>query len=547
MNPEDETLPAQTSDAPRSVARPTDIPSAVGRFEIESKLGEGGMGVVLLATDPLLGRRVAIKVLRGANDASAKRRLLREAQGTAKLAHENVIVVHEVGEHHDQVYLAMEYIAGETLKRSQARRDWRGVLELYARAGRGLQAAHDAGLVHRDFKPDNVLVGTDGRLRVTDFGLVAATGEVPEPSARRDDSELSAKLTHTGAVLGTPRYMAPEQHRGEAVDARADQFAFCVALYEALYDQQPFAGTTHAELAENVVAGRLAPPPPSEIPDRVRDAVLRGLRRDREERYPSMRDLLVQLLVSPSRRRWPVALGLAIVAVAIAGGVFAITRSPDDEPKPAAVQAPAVATAPPPVVEAPVSTLEVFSLRPALGAFDDGELGFAAEKYDEAAQSYERAHTDLKVPQLLYNVGACFYMKGKRDGDVAAYRRATELYTQYLASDPIAPGVAAAVDAIRAEIARIEGGGARTPSGIHLDDPKPRGFVLLISNPAGATVYVDDPAKGPIGTTPWSGTLDGPHTIFIAKPGYTGIERTNDYHRSKLLVIQATLAPIETK
>src|SRR5262249_38591154 len=152
-------------------------------------------------------------------------RLLREARAMAKVVHDNVIVVHEVGTHDERVYLAMEYVAGTTLARWQTGKPWREVAAIYERAGRGLAAAHDAGLVHRDFKPENVLIGDDGRVRVTDFGLVAAPNEAPAKGAVTA-VELGATLTHTGAVLGTPRYMAPEQHLGEAVDARADQFSF---------------------------------------------------------------------------------------------------------------------------------------------------------------------------------------------------------------------------------------------------------------------------------------------------------------------------------
>ena len=271
----------------------------IGRFHVESKLGEGGMGVVLLANDPLLGRHVALKVLRRGDDGEgtegARRRLLREAQGVAKLVHENVIVVHDVGTHDGQVYLAMEYVAGGTLRSWQAKRTWREVLATYVRAGRGLAAAHAAGLVHRDFKPDNVLVGDDGRVRVTDFGLVAAIGEAPGVAAP-SGGELGVAMTRTGTIMGTPRYMAPEQHAATGVDARADQFAFCAALYEALYDAPPFPDVDYFALRARVLAGDVAPvPADSNVPVAVRDAVLRGLRVDRDERFGSMAELLAVL------------------------------------------------------------------------------------------------------------------------------------------------------------------------------------------------------------------------------------------------------------
>ncbi len=530
---QDDTLPADTVDATSSSTRTGSI-QTIGRFAVEAKLGEGGMGVVLLATDPLLGRRVAIKLLRGDSiDDSAKRRLLREAQATARLSHENVIVVHEVGTHDDQIYVAMEYVAGETLRSRQAHHGWREVVELYARAGRGLLAAHDAGLVHRDFKPDNVLVGDDGRLRVTDFGLVAATNAATEPvSTEHRESELGSRLTQTGAIMGTPRYMAPEQHRGDPVDARADQFAFCASLYEALYGQPPFAGATYAELAANVVAGTLAPLPPSDVPPRIRDGILRGLNRDRSDRHASIRDLL-PLLSSPARRRWPLVAGVAAGLIAVATVALVVASRPNTRPASA--------------VEGSTSQLDVASLKRANMAFDEGRTSFRAGKYDDAARSFEGGYAALKAPQMLFNAGASYYMTAKRDGDASRYRRAAERYTSYLASDPIAPGVADAIESINLEAARLEAGGDRTapsPAIRSATDPLLRGLLVVISDPPGATVYVDDPAKGPVGTTPWSGTLDGKHTIYLAKPDYTQMEYASTYDAHEFLVFRGTLKPI---
>ena len=338
---------AATVGDPGLVANARALPAkTIGRFEIKSQLGEGGMGVVLLATDPLLGRKNALKVLhRGADDDRAKRRLMREAQGIAQVTHDNVIVVHEVGTHEDQVFVAMEYVSGGTLTRWQNdKRTWREVLAMYQLAGRGLVAAHEAGLVHRDFKGDNVLVGDDGRVRVTDFGLVAAmgTGESSDltktEQALRKESELAVSLTQTGAVMGTPRYMAPEQHLGQPLDARADQFAFCVALYEALYKQPPFAGESYQVLMCNVLAAEVVPPPESsDVPIAIRDAVLRGLARQRDDRHPSMRALLEALtldatppMASVPKRRWWLVAALAVPLVGLAGGVAYWSYETDD-------------------------------------------------------------------------------------------------------------------------------------------------------------------------------------------------------------------------
>ncbi|MBZ0232031.1 MAG: serine/threonine protein kinase, partial [Deltaproteobacteria bacterium] len=211
------------------------------------------MGRVFAAYDPRLDRRVAIKVLlaRARSEqwrTQAHARLLREAQAMARLSHPNIVTVYEVGELGADLFIAMEYVKGATVRGwlEAEPRDWRDVIEVFLQAGRGLAAAHAAGLVHRDVKPDNILVGDDGIVRVTDFGLVGATGG----SEARDGGALTGELTETGTIVGTPRYMAPEQHRGAAVDARTDQFAFGVALYEALYRQRPFAGDTAAELSK---------------------------------------------------------------------------------------------------------------------------------------------------------------------------------------------------------------------------------------------------------------------------------------------------------
>jgi serine/threonine protein kinase len=198
------------------------------------RIGAGGMGVVYAAYDPELDRRVALKLLRPdrfGSDAD-RLRLLREAQALARLADPHVVSVYDTGTFGDRVFVAVELVEGETLRQwlgglRAAPRSWREVLARFLPAGRGLAAAHAAGLVHRDFKPENVLLGRDGRVRVADFGLAEAA---PEPGGK-----LAALPAEWGLVLGTPAYMAPEQLRGIAVDARSDQFSFCVALFEALY------------------------------------------------------------------------------------------------------------------------------------------------------------------------------------------------------------------------------------------------------------------------------------------------------------------------
>jgi len=291
-------------------------PVHLGRYRILDRLGQGGMGVVYLGQDDELDRKVAIKILRHdlAPSSAGRSRLLREAQATAKLSHPNVVHVYEVGHEADQVYLAMEYVAGDTLRRwNQTTRDWRDVVAMYVGAGEGLAAAHAVGLVHRDFKPDNVLVGRDGRPRVVDFGLArlddVTTTRESTVGARDTAPRKSVDVTATAGFAGTPAYMAPELHAYHRADARSDQFAFCVSLFEALYGRRPFGGETITQIDEQVV---LAPPVPIDpaqhaVPKAVHDAVLRGLARRPGERFASMGELLDELRrasARPRKRRW---------------------------------------------------------------------------------------------------------------------------------------------------------------------------------------------------------------------------------------------------
>jgi serine/threonine protein kinase len=208
--------------------------SSIGRYTVLQMLGAGGMGVVYAAFDPELDRKVAIKLLHvqlaPREGTTGATRLLREAQAMARLSHPNVIAVHDVGTHDGQVFMAMEFVEGQTLgdELGARPRGWRDVVGLYVAAGRGLAAAHRSGLVHRDFKPDNVMIDREGRVRVLDFGLACSRAD--SPLAKIDatsTSSLDIRLTATGAVMGTPAYMAPEQHMGQAADERCDQFAFC--------------------------------------------------------------------------------------------------------------------------------------------------------------------------------------------------------------------------------------------------------------------------------------------------------------------------------
>ncbi|HEX3757117.1 MAG TPA: serine/threonine-protein kinase, partial [Kofleriaceae bacterium] len=310
-------------DAARELARGT----VVGRYEIAYRIGEGGMGVVYAARDPELDRMVAIKLLHGDGDPRMQDRLRREAQAMAQLAHPNVVAVHDVGAFGRHVFIAMEYVAGETLARwSSTTRHPHEILEVYRAAGRGLAAAHAVGIVHRDFKPENVVIGGDGRPRVGDFGLARAAGtqgEIHGPDGVR--AAASGERTAPGLLLGTPYYMAPELYRGAEADARSDQFSFCVALFTALHGVRPFAGDRVDELAANVCAGRLRSAPTAGVPRRIRAAIERGLAVDPARRFATLDGLLDAL--APPTVRWTRA-ALALGAALAVGGALAAWLAP---------------------------------------------------------------------------------------------------------------------------------------------------------------------------------------------------------------------------
>ncbi|HWM87414.1 MAG TPA: serine/threonine-protein kinase, partial [Kofleriaceae bacterium] len=275
---------------------------AIDRYIVVEQIGMGGMGVVYKAHDPDLGRHVALKLLR-AGDAGGRHalRLEREARAIARLAHPNVVAIHDVGMVGADLFIAMEYVEGKSLRRwlGSAPRPLHAVLDVLLQAARGLAAAHDAGLVHRDFKPDNVLVGDDGRVRVLDFGLArAARGDDDDVAVlpEEDRVALDSSMTPAGMAVGTPRYMAPEQHRGEDVDGRADQYAWAVVLYQALTGQRPFDATEYRALRELALRGEVQPFPASAaVPRWLERMIRRAMSVERGDRYPAMHDIIAEL------------------------------------------------------------------------------------------------------------------------------------------------------------------------------------------------------------------------------------------------------------
>ena len=329
--------------------------TSIGRFLALEKLGQGGMGEVYAAFDPQLNRRIAVKLMlsEDADGQAGRERMLREAQAMAQLSHPNVLPVYEAGEHEGRIFIAMELVEGQTLRRwlkADTHRPWRAALQPFLEAGEGLAAAHRAGLIHRDFKPDNVMLSKDGRVYVMDFGLARAGGELAEGDsgslsggaasgevsggvlsgehslprvgtlAGTRTRLLNTRLTlHKGAV-GTPGYMPPEQIRNEELDARADVFAFAASLYLGLYGQKPFTGGSAREVLDATLAGKLrAPSRDAKVPAWLHRVVLKGLSDNREARWASMDAMLAALRDDPAVRRRRYALGAAaLVALAAA-------------------------------------------------------------------------------------------------------------------------------------------------------------------------------------------------------------------------------------
>ena len=299
-----------------------DLPATIARYRVTGRLGAGGMGVVYAARDPALDRAVAIKVVRRQLAGSElDQRLEREAQALARLDHPNVVTVYDAGVDGDRLYIVMQRVDGETLdeRLDDPAAPRAAVLGWFLDAGRGLAAVHAAGLVHRDFKPANVLIDAGGVAKVTDFGL-ARLSNLVDPEADRatgsPDTPLTRSMTQ-GKTVGTPAYMAPEQFLGGPITAATDQFAFSVSVWEGLTGKRPFAGDTYDELRRAVATGAIEPPA-VRLPRRVERALRRGLAVRVSERWPDLEALLAEL--APSRRR---RFGIGAIAAGALAAAFA--------------------------------------------------------------------------------------------------------------------------------------------------------------------------------------------------------------------------------
>ncbi len=364
--------------APRSPDEPLSTRlhrgDTVSRYVVLEEAGRGAMGIVYVAVDPDLERRVAVKIL-WRSDSS----LLDEARALARLSHSNVVGVHDVGEFDGRLFVAMEYVDGTSLDvwLKDRARSWTEIVDVYIAAGRGLSAAHAGGLIHRDFKPANVMVAHDGRVKVTDFGL-AHVSEPVGPVASVVPSSLlgqRADVTVTRGALGTPAYMAPELHREEPADAASDQFSFCVALWNSLFGRFPFRGDDVMTLVASVVSNDRAEPPDGVVvPAALQRVLNRGLQPDPRDRFDSMSALVEQLvrLRTPSRRGWWFAGGLGVLG--ISGWMLLAPEPPD----------------PCAEAHAPIEAVWSAEHADALGeAFDRSGLTYASRARDEASSQLD--------------------------------------------------------------------------------------------------------------------------------------------------------------
>jgi tetratricopeptide (TPR) repeat protein len=330
-----------TADLTRRLGPDPKPADEIGRYQLRRILGKGGMGTVFSAHDPELDRTVALKLLRRANtrDEKSEARLLREARALAALSHPNVVEIFDVGSDLAGLYIAMEQIDGPDVRvwLGEQPRTWQEIVTVFRQAGRGLEAAHAVGIVHRDFKPSNVLLPRDGEAKVADFGLARGMGGTsristdPSRSASLSSPEvvsdaLAEDVTHRDEVVGTPVYMAPEQFRHGQVEAAADQYSFCASLYHCLFGRHPYDAEGFMGIRNAVLGGLVVPPPrDTDIPGWLTAVVMRGLARDPDDRYPSMHELLVGL-EGPRRRGWW-ALG-AVAAMGTAAVAFAAFERP---------------------------------------------------------------------------------------------------------------------------------------------------------------------------------------------------------------------------
>ena len=476
-----ETLAGAGADASSTSL---DKPSTIGRYHVLRQIGEGAMGTIYLGYDESLDRRVAVKVHRGLGPEQ-QATLQREAQAMARLSDPNVAPVYEVGEFGERLFIAMEYVQGQRLSQwqRQSGRTRDEILDAYLQAGRGLAAAHAVGVVHRDFKPDNVLVGDDGRVRVVDFGLARPDAATPTWSPDADPADDDAPISQQTryGLGGTPAYMSPEQFRREPPAAASDQFGYCVALYEALYGQRPFQGDDAASAAYHVPRGDRRPrPADADVPGRIAEALDRGLSVKAADRFASMNELLQAL--SPPRVGRVRLVAATLVVGGLAGAAVAYGFAAPAAADPCADAGQALGTAwdesrREQVRQAILGTKTPFAEDTWTRL--DAELGAYAEHWRAAAGSaceatrVQGAQTQAQLGQRM----ACLDRRRRAlqavaevlaDADASVAEHALDAARQLPAIEPCRdleyvaaalpppddPAVAADVDEIRAELSR---------------------------------------------------------------------------------------------
>jgi len=457
------------------------MPTKIGRFTIVRELGSGGMGLLLVGRDEQLHREVAIKLLRVERGSTRDRqRLEREAQALAQLSDPNVVPIFEVGDHDGELYIAMELVVGDSLRTwaRNSERSWQQIVAVYLQAARGLAAAHSRGLVHRDFKPENALVGDDGRVRVVDFGLVAEAGFLAADESTATSATDDVLRTQTGEFLGTPRYMAPEQFVAGHVGPAADQFAWCVALFEALSKSRPFAGSSVTELATSVTSDSPRPLPAGRYPRALGPVLERGLSRVASRRHPSMAELVSAIERATARRIPWRSLALAAAGAGLVTAWFAM------KPEPASVGvAPTVAEVAPRMQLVGPPTDAQIQAQGAFGAAHDalvrGDAEEATRHFDDAAAAFETtddhgedlARIQLERARAHYTAwtagGAGMHLVIAQE----LLRRTVENYHRHPEPAPL--------QAKAAEVlAELEGHASALAKARGVDDPKTR-FQLL--------------------------------------------------------------------
>lgn len=424
-------------------------PSTIGRYVVGDAIGSGAQGTVWIAHDPELDRDVAIKLIHasGRLDASGRARLRREAQALARIDHPHVIGVLDIGEHEGQLYMVTRLVEGADLRRwlaAEPRSSAQRIAVLHDVAA-GLVAVHACGLLHRDLKPANVLVDERGRALLADFGL-AQGGEPEAATVVTQDGVADPRHTATGLVVGTPAYLAPEQHGGASASEATDRYAFCVTAWEVLFDALPFVGESVRELAEAKLSGRIAVPKGTDVPPALARALQRGLATDPRQRQTSTTELAAAIDAASRPRRSRRATA-AVLGLAALGGVAVAAAQLDAAPATIAGE-----------------TTSSFTPLMAELALAHGRMRQRVDDKDGALSSFSRAHElalasrrDRVVAEVAIELGR-HHVVGRRDLDEAErWTREADAALQRIGGAEQQPGLAAHLHTMKSGLAAARG------------------------------------------------------------------------------------------